>query len=247
MPVASIDHGKLAEQRFREEPLPFPPSSANICSMTLPKEAPQITRVLFVRHGQTESNIARRYVGQTESPLTELGQLQANAIAQKLLGFEISALYSSDLGRTMSTAKVISSAIGRDVIAEPRLREQCFGRFEGMTVEEMIETYPDEYKAFTNRTPTSAPHGGESSAQVRDRVSSFIDSLPAQHPGETIVAVTHGAAMTAILWHLLDIPYESAKRTRIRNTGLSIFVHEQSRWILECWNDTGHLDGLLST
>jgi len=211
--------------------------------MSLPKEAFQITRVLFIRHGQTESNIAQRYVGQTESPLTELGQQQANAIAQKLSVFSIDALYSSDLGRTMSTAKAISTAIGQDIIAEPRLREQCFGRFEGMTVDEMIETYPSEYKAFVNRTPITASHGGESSEQVRKRVSSFVDALPGKHSGETIVAVTHGAAMTAILWHLLDIPYESAKRTRIRNTGLGIFVHEQGRWILESWNDTGHLNG----
>ena len=59
-----------------------------------------------------------------------------------------------------------------------------------------------------------------------------------------MAVVTHGGVMATVLWHFLDIPYEAVRRTRTRNTGLSAFIQEQDRWLLECWNDTGHLDDL---
>jgi len=219
------------------------PSSATICCMSRRQQEPEsITRLLFVRHGQTESNAARRYMGQTDSPLTDLGWRQADAVAQRLAQLPIDALYASDLGRTMATATAISSTCGQPVIPDPRLREQDFGRFEGMTVDELLEAYPEAYAEHRQRTLETAVHGGESSLQVRERVASFIDDILKRHPGKTIVAVAHGGVMAAVLWHLLDTPYETTRRTHTGNTGLGEFRHDQDRWILERWNDKGHLD-----
>jgi len=202
------------------------------------------TRLLFVRHGQTESNAARKYMGQTDSPLTDLGRRQADAVARRLSHLPFTALYSSNLGRTMATAAAISSTCAHCVTSDPRLREQDLGRFEGMTADEILAAYPEEYEEHMLRAPDTAAHGGESVAQVRDRAASFIDEIADRHSGQTVVIVTHGGVMATILWHLLDIPYEAIKRTRLGNTGLAAFVRKQDQWTLECWNDTGHLDSL---
>lgn len=181
-------------------------------------------------------------MGQTDSPLTDLGRRQADAIAQRLARLPIAALYASDLGRTMATAAAISSTCGHPVVSDPRLREQDFGRFEGMTREEILEAYPEAYAKHRQRTPETAVHGGESSMQVRERVASFIDDIVDRHPGKTVVVVAHGGVMATVLWHLFDIPYEATRRTHTGNTGLGEFLCDQDRWILERWNDTGHLD-----
>ena len=97
-------------------------------------------------------------MGQTDSPLTDLGRRQANAVAQRLSRRTISALYSSDLGRTMDTAKIIASACGHRVTSDPRLREQDFGRFEGMTSDEISQAFPEEYAAHRQRNPDTAAH-----------------------------------------------------------------------------------------
>lgn len=147
----------------------------------------------------------------------------------------------------MNTAAAISAACGHCVVSDPRLREQDFARFEGMTVDELLAIYPEEYAQHRLRTPDTAVHGGESSAQVRERIAAFINDIEDRHRGETVVIVSHGGAMSVVLWHLLGIPYEAVKRTRVSNTGLGGFIREQDRWILECWNDTGHLDSLLDS
>jgi len=215
--------------------------------MNPPRQDPQAsTRVLFIRHGEAESNATGKYMGSTDSPLTDLGRRQVNAVARRLSRFSIDALYSSDRGRTMETATVISSACARRVSPDSRLREQDFGRFEGLTVDEILQAYPDEYAEHKRRGPETAAHGGESSLQVRDRVASFVDEIVGRHPGETVGVVSHGGAMAVTLWGLLEIPYEVTKHVRVGNTGLVEFVRKEDRWILERWNDTGHLDGLLS-
>ena len=183
-------------------------------------------------------------MGQTDSPLTDLGRRQASAVARRLSRRPIAALYSSDLGRTMDTAKIIASACGHRVTSDSRLREQDFGRFEGMTVDEISQAFPEEYAQHKQRTAATVAHGGESIVQMRERVASFIDEIVERHPGETAVIVTHGGVMGAVLSLLFDMPFEAVKRTRFANTGLGAFVRERDRWILECWNDTGHLDDL---
>ena len=88
-------------------------------------------RLLFVRHGETESNVEHRYMGQSDSPLTPTGVAQAEAVAKRLAQHRLDAIYSSDLGRAASTSKIISQACGLPVIHDTRLRERHAGLLQG--------------------------------------------------------------------------------------------------------------------
>ena len=184
-------------------------------------------------------------MGRTDSPLTDLGRRQADAVAARLSRVPIAALYSSDLGRAVATAEAVSSSCGQRVVSDSRLREQDLGRFEGMGIDEIQQAFSDLYAEHKARTPDTAAHGGESAAQVRDRVMSFIDEVVERHLGETLVVVTHGGVMAVVFWTLLETPFDVSKRIRVGNTGVGTFPRDEDGWTLECWNDMGHLDDLL--
>src|SRR5690349_7599240 len=97
-----------------------------------------------VRHGETEWNVEGREIGQLDSALTLRGVQQAEALAQRLSELRIDALYSSDLGRAMRTAEIISLECGVPVVADPALRERHMGIFQGLTTDESRKRYPAE-------------------------------------------------------------------------------------------------------
>jgi probable phosphoglycerate mutase len=92
-----------------------------------------MTRVIFIRHGQTIWNLEKREMGQLDSPLSEKGKMQAKAIAKRLESDSFTMLYSSDLGRAMQTAEYITSVTGKDIITDIELRERNMGIFQGYT------------------------------------------------------------------------------------------------------------------
>lgn len=104
-----------------------------------------MTRVIFIRHGQTIWNLEKREMGQLDSPLSEKGKIQAIAIAKRLKNITFSKLYSSDLGRALQTAQYISDVTGKDIITDVDLRERNMGIFQGYTRKEMAERYPKEW------------------------------------------------------------------------------------------------------
>src|SRR5690606_38476427 len=105
-------------------------------------------RLLLTRHGQTDWNIARRYQGQSETPLNEKGIRQAEQLAKRLSTETIHAIYASDLSRGMNTAKAIAAFHSLDVEPDARLRELSFGDWEGMTYEEMSAHSPELFDAW---------------------------------------------------------------------------------------------------
>src|SRR5690348_10772063 len=96
-------------------------------------------RLIAVRHGETEWNVAGREMGHLDSPLTERGRQQAEAVASRLAGLSLAALYSSDLGRAVATARCISRCCGQDVRVDVGLRERHMGVLQGLTSVEIAE------------------------------------------------------------------------------------------------------------
>jgi 2,3-bisphosphoglycerate-dependent phosphoglycerate mutase len=201
-----------------------------------------VLRILFVRHGETTSNIEHRHMGQGDSPLTPTGIAQAEAVAKRLAKHQIEAIYSSDLGRAAMTSKSISNACGLPVIHDRKLRERHAGLLQGRLDAEARIEHGDAFVDIERMGAAySFPGGGESGLQIEKRVAAFLDEVRAKHSGETIVAVTHGLALRVLLWHILGFPYEAIFRLRIDNTSISTFSFSDDRWILESWNDTTDL------
>ena len=123
----------------------------------------------FVRHGETLWNRERRMQGQLyEVPLSDLGREQAREIASSLASVPAQALYSSDLLRTLETARAISEATGLPVIEEPALRERHFGVLQGRLYGDMLEEVEHAW-----RNPDVRPEGGESWRDVYDRAAAL--------------------------------------------------------------------------
>jgi broad specificity phosphatase PhoE len=158
-------------------------------------------RILLVRHGETVSNVEGRWQGQLDSPLTERGWAQARQLATALADEPLSAVYSSDLGRAMDTARVVAAAHGLEVIPEPRLREIHVGGFSGLNGAEIQAQFGDLLHAWRDRPATVQLPSGETLREAQARALAFLADVMPGHAGETVLLVAHGAIGQAILVH----------------------------------------------
>ena len=123
----------------------------------------------LIRHAETIWNRERRMQGQTDTPLSDVGRMQAAALGERLAKESFVALYSSDLTRAWDTAHAIAQRTGHDVIAAPELRERRFGVFEGLTHAEIAERHPEELQRFQSRDPDYVVPGGECAREFHAR------------------------------------------------------------------------------
>lgn len=199
-------------------------------------------RLLLARHGETDWNRERRYQGQTDVPLNEAGRRQAEALAARLAAEPISAIYASDLARAWATATVIAAAHGLPVRAEPRLREMCFGRFEGLTHDDIQAQYPDMFAAWqANRD--MPPEGGETMAAFAGRVGAFLDEVTRAHDDATVLLVAHGGPLRQLICPAIGLPPEARWHLAMDNAALSELHVYREGIVLYRLNDTCHLNG----
>ena len=148
-----------------------------------------MTTLLLARHGETDWNRELRVQGASDTELNELGRRQAAELARQLADTELDAIYASDLSRARETAEIVAESTGHEVRLDPALRERDFGSWEGLTREEVEARYGDHEQ-----------HDGETYEEVRARVLAAAHRIVDAHPGETVLVVSHGAALNA-LWH----------------------------------------------
>lgn len=172
------------------------------------------TKLLVVRHGVTEWNRAGLAQGMADIDLDEEGRRQAHAVAATLASFDIDAVLSSDLSRAVHTAEPIAQRHGLDVVQDPDFREVDQGEWTGLTTAEIRRRWPDLWGPARHY---SARPGGESPQQVRRRMLRAVARVVGGHPGETVVIVSHGAAIRWLSAEALG--YDDRRAARIR--GLS--------------------------
>jgi probable phosphoglycerate mutase len=159
-----------------------------------------------MRHGRTAWNARRRAQGHTDVELDDVGRAQAEAAAPVVASYQPAVLVSSDLARAWQTAEAVAKWTGLGVTEDARLREYDLGDRTGMTMAEYAEGFPDEHAAFLAGRYEAIP-GAESTPEVQVRVTAALsDVLARLAPGETGVAVFHGAALKAGLVALLGWP-----------------------------------------
>ncbi len=171
------------------------------------------TPLLLVRHGQTPWNVAGRWQGQADIPLTEEGIRQARGVAATLAAEPErpwTRLLSSDLVRARTTAEHVGEALGLPVELDARLRERDVGHWSGRTRAEIAETDGGVLSAFDARDPDVQPGGGESARQVRARALAVLRELVEGRPGESIIVVSHLGWIRTLA---PDAPRENVGRT----------------------------------
>jgi probable phosphoglycerate mutase len=141
-----------------------------------------LTTLLIVRHGETDWNAEGRLQGHADRPLNELGRKQAKALAERLAGEGIRAVYASDLSRARETAEIVGERLGLPVVIDPDLREKNWGNWEGLTGSERDRV------DFVGETTDA--HG--------ERILRAVRGIVERHPDERVLVVTHGGSMRRI-------------------------------------------------
>ncbi len=206
------------------------------------------TRVLLIRHGQSQGNVERRFGGHTATPLSELGRAQAEATARALAAEGVTAIYSSDLLRAVQTAEPLARATGLSIERTSAFRERSVGLMEGLTFEEAAAAHPEEYAALLRRDFEHVLAGGESYRQLLDRAASRLDRAIEEHAGGTVAVFSHTGAICILILHLLgalDAPELKPVWISTSNCGVTRFSiqHGGLTRVLNA-NDTRHLSDL---
>ncbi|MFO7538625.1 MAG: histidine phosphatase family protein [Chloroflexota bacterium] len=200
-----------------------------------------ITTILLIRHGQTDWNRDGRWQGHNDIPLNQTGIEQAQALAQRLTGWPVTHLYSSDLQRAAQTATILGQTLGIDPVLNEIWRERDVGLFSGLTSPEVAHTYPDAWARRLNGI--LEPPEGESYEALHQRAGAALDQLLARHNGDMIAVISHGALLHAVAAHVLGIEAGQYNRISFRgNTGLTVIEANDGYTTLVRLNDTSHLE-----
>jgi probable phosphoglycerate mutase len=168
----------------------------------------------FVRHGETTYNAERRVQGQMHDvPLSALGVRQADEMAASLEGSAASAIYASDLRRAMDTARPIAQRLGLSIMPEPALRERHFGTAQ----DRLYAEFDDETRARWWTDMHQRFDGGESWADVYDRVAAFLDELRRASTARELILVAHGGTVNVALTYLAGKSVDEMTFERIEN------------------------------
>jgi len=155
-----------------------------------------VTKLLLVRHGETDWNRDGRWQGGSDTRLNDLGREQARALAEQLDG-EIDVLYSSDLARARETAEIVAARLGLEVRLDPRLRERGFGSWEGLTTIEIEERFADAHRRWLAGEGAGADDA-EAFEDFSARVEDFLSDVLRLHPGEDVLVISHGGSIRVI-------------------------------------------------
>jgi glucosyl-3-phosphoglycerate phosphatase len=187
----------------------------------------QAVRLVLWRHGQTLWNAEGRFQGQSDIPLDEVGEQQAERAARLLAGLGPDAIVASDLSRAMATAAPLARLTGLTITPDKELRERYGGLWEGLTDTEIRSRYPAEHAQWM-------PPGGESSAAVAERTGAALERIASgMAPGTLAVIVSHGAAIRLGAARLLAFPEELWGAVGpLANCSWSVLARRGSRWRL---------------
>jgi probable phosphoglycerate mutase len=201
------------------------------------------TRLLLVRHGETDDNRNLVFQGQLGLGLNALGREQAALLAARLArGAERPAvLVASDLDRARETAEILGLALGLVPALDPDLREVYLGAWQGLSFTEIAARFPDEWSAFRSGRDIRRG-GGETYAELGERVSRALTAVADAHPGRTSLVVSHGAALKSFVARMLGVGSEGMRAFSVQaNTGVTVVERNEGLFRLLAWNDDAHL------
>ncbi len=201
-----------------------------------------MTTIVFVRHGQTQDNLAGVFQGQSGRGLDDTGRAQAAKLAERLRGRAFAALVTSDLDRASETATIVGSAVGLEPVVDPSFREIDVGGWAGLTAEQAKDRFPEEHTAWRDGKDVRRG-GGESYSQVAARIERAARSLADRFEGQALLVVSHGTAIRSFTASVVGAPAQASRAWPVMaNCALTSFSFEDSAFRLVTWNDRAHLE-----
>lgn len=189
-------------------------------------------KFIFLRHGESETNRSKKFTGQLDVNLTDVGKRQAEiASAYILQNFKIDVLYSSDLSRAVETITPVANALNLPVNKDKRLREFNLGKWTGLYIADVKLKYKTDFENYKNGGSAT---GGESIFDVQRRAYDFVLEIAKSNQDKTVLIATHGGVIRALLTKWLN--YNGAdlyKIPIISNNSITIVNYENEKFFIE--------------
>lgn len=202
-----------------------------------------MTTLYLVRHVQAEANLRREFHGHTDGNVTELGLKQAERLKERFGSVSIDAALCSDLTRASTTARTLLSLHPHTPLTvSPTVREIHAGVWEGHTLDEIAATYPDEFNGFLRMDFATRLGGGETIGECATRMHTAVADFVAAHPGKTLLLVSHGCALTALLSLYKGTPVALGTNGSVSRVDFD----EKGRPTILSMGDVSHLEGVAS-
>jgi len=203
-------------------------------------------RIFLTRHGETVWNAEHRVQGHTDLKLNDRGISQAERLAARIEGLNISTVFSSDLSRAADTAKILLKKLpGAAYHSTFLLRERNWGVFEGKTWQDIESHLPEEIRELRSHPVDFRPEGGESRRDVLDRIEKFVGELIENHWNQDVILVTHGGVSSLLIKYMTGMDLANITPFRIENCSISVIDRfDNGAWLVQCLNDMSHLEEL---
>lgn len=197
------------------------------------------TIIYLTRHGETEWNIEKRLQGRGDSPLTENGIQRAKELRDRIKNIDIDVIYSSPIKRALNTANILRGNKNIDIVTDDSLMEMCFGDYEGKKIDIVQEENPswDINLIMQGNVEICAPNG-ENLKEVRERISKLMNKIIAENIGKSILIVTHGITLKALMYYFKDEDVNSEVMGQATLTKINI--DEKNNFYIEFKNDDSH-------
>jgi broad specificity phosphatase PhoE len=205
-----------------------------------------MTLLYLARHGETDDNARLIFQGQGGKGLNARGRAQARRLAERMRMARVTTIVSSDLERAEETARIVELACEVVHAVDPDLREVDVGSWTGKSHDAIAELYPEEWAAWASGLDVRRG-GGETYAELAERVERALVRISARGARDPILVVSHGGAIKSYVAKILGVSAEGLRALGgVGNCGLTIVERDdRGRVRLHAWNDTAHLDGLL--
>ena len=201
-----------------------------------------VTRIIAIRHGETDWNLAARIQGQLDIALNGAGRWQAERLALALASEALDAVYTSDLMRARETAQAVARRAGLEIRPSSGLRERGFGVFEGLSFAEIEQRFPDAARRWRQRDPDFGPQGGETLRDFYQRAVTAVATVAARHRGQHIAVVTHGGVLDVLYRAGSRLALDEPRTWQIGNASINRLLHGEHGFSLVGWSDSFHLE-----
>lgn len=201
-------------------------------------------RILLIRHGQTVANAEKRFQGQSDYPLSELGKKQAEALVKPLVKLKPGKIFVSDLARSRETAAPGAAALGLEPVAFNIFREYSWGLLEGLSWPEIREMYPKLYARLQADLRGAEIPGQEPLPVFRRRLQKGLDILLDKDNPATVALIGHGRYLNALTVEFLKLDFAGPWPFSFESAAITILEAEGAKRRLLVFNDRCHLEGI---
>ena len=199
------------------------------------------TKVILIRHGETDWSYQKRYCGFTDIDLNEKGRQQARRLLKRLSKEKIHKVYSSDMKRTLQFAKIVFKDLPAEELLD--LREMNFGIFEGLTYKDIMEKYPKVYREWLGNPLDIIVPRGESLKTLVRRVRKALKRILSQNSDKKVAVFTHGGPIRVILCDILELDLKEVWKIEQELASISIIEFVEERGKVHLLNDISYLNG----